>query len=97
MSEIRHGRVHAQSELVSTKLNLNLNLLQPAIVDAAPLNKEGRQWQNQISPGTLFIRNEALTEVVRVIGDDVIILSDNGNKLTIHILEAEQLLEEYVG
>jgi hypothetical protein len=35
---IRHSRVHAQSELVSTKLNLNLNLLQPAIVDAAPLN-----------------------------------------------------------
>lgn len=36
-------------------------------------------------------------EVFQVIGDDVIILSDNGNKLTIHILEAEQLLEEYVG
>jgi hypothetical protein len=52
-------------------------LLQPAIVDAAPLNKEGRQWQNQISPGTLFIRNEALMEVVQVIGDNVIILSDN--------------------
>jgi hypothetical protein len=97
MSEIRHGRVHAQSELVSTKLNLNLNLLQPAIVDAAPLNKERRQWQNQISPGTLFIRNEALMEVVQVIGDDVIILSDNGDELTINILEAEQLLEEYVG
>jgi hypothetical protein len=36
-------------------------------------------------------------EVVQVIGDDVIILSDNGDELTINILEAEQLLEEYVG
>jgi hypothetical protein len=76
---------------------LNLNLLWPAIVDAAPLNNEGRWWWNQISTGTLFIRNEALMEVFQVIGDDVIILSDNGDELTTNILEAEQLLEENVG
>jgi hypothetical protein len=39
--QIRHSKVHAQSDLVSTKLNLNLDLLQH-IVDAAPLNNKGR-------------------------------------------------------
>ena len=37
--QIRHSRVHAQSDLVSTKLNLNLDLSQH-IIDAAPM-KEG--------------------------------------------------------
>ena len=31
-------------------------------------------------------------EVVRVNGDDVIIMSDNGDEFTINILEVEQLL-----
>ncbi len=39
--QIRHSRVHAQSDLVSTKLNLNLDLLQHK-VDAAPVNNKGR-------------------------------------------------------
>jgi hypothetical protein len=93
---IRHSRVYAQNDSVSTKLNLNLDLLQH-IVDAASVNNEGRRWRNQISPGTFFLRNGALMEVLRVDGDDVTILSDNGDEVIINILEAEQLLEEYIG
>ncbi len=97
---IRHSRVLEQNELASMKLNSNAVLLVVAdnVIPRFPINNEGRQWRNQLVPGTLLLRQGDLMEVTRVHGDDVVLISDGTDeKTTINIIEAEQLLEEYIG
>lgn len=101
---IQHSMVLAQHELVSMKLNSNAAMLIVAdnVDRIAPVinevNNEGRWWCNQLVPGTLLLRYGELMEFTRVEHEDVVLISDTTPiETTISMIEAEHLVEEYLG
>ncbi len=64
----------------------------------ATVAHEGRYWQNQITPGALFVRLGHLVEVIRVQGEEVIVFNEETcAEYNITMLEAVELLQEYIG
>jgi hypothetical protein len=82
---VRYSRVEAHAD----KVRETLRLTDPLEI------RNGRV--TEISPGTMFVRQGELVEVVSIDGNNVLISDDNGMHSTITVNEAIQLFDEYIG
>jgi hypothetical protein len=96
----RYSRFLAQSEEVAATLNLNNRQLQQRDnVPPVQLNDvaDRQRWLQLIEPGTMFMREGLLVEVLRVEGDAVVIQDETSfNEYIIDRNEAGELLQLYI-
>lgn len=84
---MRYTRILAQNDLVKETLNVGPLPMREAIMDQINLN---------VTPGTLFVRDGSLLEVILVNEDNVTVRDDSFNEYVIRLDEAAHLIDDYL-
>jgi hypothetical protein len=84
---VRYTRILAQNDLVKETLNVGPLPMREAIMDQINLN---------VTPGTLFVRDGSLLEVILVNEDNVTVRDDSFNEYVIRLDEAAHLIDDYL-
>jgi hypothetical protein len=84
---VRYTRILAQNDLVKETLNVGPLPMREAIMDQINLN---------VIPGTLFVRDGSLLEVILVNEDNVTVRDDSFNEYVIRLDEAAHLIDDYL-
>ncbi len=84
---MRYTRILAQNDLVKETLNVGPLPMREAIMDQINLN---------VIPGTLFVRDGSLLEVILVNEDNVTVRDDSFNEYVIRLDEAAHLIDDYL-
>jgi len=91
---VRYSKVAAQMSIVMTTLLLNSN----EIAEVQPQVNNVSLWVQQVRPGTYYERDGVILEVVRVEGENAVVIEkDSDVELVINIIQAAELLRDYIG
>ena len=90
---VRYAKLAAQMQIVMTTLLLNLN----EISQVRPQVNHVSLWVQQVRPVTYFERDGVMLEVVRVEGENAVVIEEDSDvELVININKAAELLRDYI-